>query len=150
MNDNYQNLPFAQDANYWRTGKTSPDVKMDQVAMMITEAGGEVTGVMQGHQDGHAGICINFLIDDHPYRIAWPILPIDLKRDSNPAAARIQTATFIFHEVKAIVVKAQVMGLSTACVPYLLLKNGRTVAESSSAQIESNLPATLLAAPVAG
>jgi len=123
-------LPCAEDVNYWRTGRSSPDAWLDKACRLIDEVGGIVHGRVIGYLNGRGAIQIAFEIEGEPYRLAWPVLTT---RDGDPnhPAARIQAATFIYHDVKAKAMTAKVFGPARAFVEHRLIGPGRTVADLS-------------------
>ncbi len=146
MKYNGHDLPFAQDVNYWQSGRTAVDVKIDGVSSMIVDVGGSILSRGNVARGEAEMIFIEFSLDGSAYRIAWPILPIDSDRNGKEPAARIQAATLMHHEVKSICVKAKVFGPGAAFVPYLLLENGRTVVESAAPEIAAAMPKLLISA----
>lgn len=89
---------------------------------------------------------LSFDLDGIPHRIVWPVLPVrprkskaDLKR-----AARIQAATYIFHDVKAKCMIAKIMGVGAAFASFQLLPSGDTVAERGFRRLSVRLPSSLM------
>ena len=134
---------LAESVNYWRTSRRDPDTLLDLAENHIVDAGGKITARGLGMFGGHEAVLLGFTIDGQDYRITWPVLPT---RDDDRAArraARVQATTFVYHDVKAKCLAAQVLGWRTAMLPYLLTANGRTVAELSSPELERLLPRLL-------
>lgn len=120
-------LPFAEEVgHYWKTGQSSPDAIIQDIKKLITAHGGVVTSDMMGSFGGVAGISIDFILDGHTYRFAYPVLP---SRDDNVLAARRQCATFMKHDVKAKILASKVLGNRAAFMPFEVLPGGSTAAE---------------------
>ena len=110
-------LPHAEDVNYWKTGQTAADKKLDATAKLIEDAtakliedvGGEIHMKMLGMMYGRSAVILGFTIDGIPHQIAWPVLETR-KGEKDTRAARLQAATFVYHDVKAKVVSYQVLG----------------------------------------
>ncbi len=75
-----------------------------------------------GTQDGRGAFIVAFELDGTPFKIVWPVLPT---RGDNERAARVQAATFLYHDCKARVLSAAVLQclehserfLATCCCP---------------------------------
>lgn len=67
-------LPCAEDVNYWRTGRSSPDAWLDKVCRLIDEVGGIIHGRVMGYVNGRSAIQIAFEIEGEPYQLVWPVL----------------------------------------------------------------------------
>jgi len=122
------NLPCAEDVNYWRTGRSSPDKWLDRACALIEDVGGEIHGRAIGYLHGRGAVQIAFTIDGQPHSLTWPVLPTR-DGDLDHPAARIQAATFVHHDVKAKVMTAKVVGPARAFVGCRLIAAGRTVAD---------------------
>lgn len=122
-----RNLPFAEDVAYWKTGRTAPDRKIDQVVAMIDSAGGCVheRGFMQKGQQ--SAFLVEFSLDGNLFRIVWPVLATK-SGETDMYPARIQAATHIYHHVKATLQAAQILGARMAFAPHLVLEDERTIA----------------------
>ena len=102
-------LPYAESVNYYKTGRTAADKKLDQTSRLIEDVGGEIHMKMLGMMYGRSAVILGFTLDGVPHQIAWPIL--ETKRgEKDTTAARLQAATFVYHDVKAKVVSYQVLG----------------------------------------
>lgn len=130
---------YAEEVNYWKTGRSSPDTWIDQAKREIISAGGVVVG------DGfiseaftmRSSYMLAFEIGEERFKMLWPVLE---PKSGDVRAARIQAATALYHEVKAACVKAKFLGTRTAFLPYLMLCDGRSVSEVSSADLVEALP----------
>jgi len=141
-------LPNAEDVNYWRTGRSSPDKWLDRACRLIEDVGGEVHGRAIGYLHDRGAVQLAFTIDGQPHSLMWPVLPT---RDGDPdhPAARIQAATFVHHDVKAKAMAAKVLGPARAFVGCRLLEGGLTVADlagAETAELAAAMP-RLLPAP---
>lgn len=124
-------LPFAEDVNYYKTGKTPAAQIMEQVRRMIVDAGGDVNFLGEGKDPltGNQAYVIDFTLQFDRFRLLWPVLnPLyDSDAAKTEAARRRQAATFIKHDVKANLMKAKVLGARRAFAGALVLPNGKTV-----------------------
>lgn len=134
-------LPCAEDVNYWKTGKRSPDALLDNASKLIEQVGGHVTGRAMGMSMGASAVMLGFEIDGEQFRIVWPVLVTSSGERDTPAA-RIQAATFVYHDVKAKCMVAKVLGPRLAFFANLLL-DGRPVAEMAAPQLMDSLPKLL-------
>ena len=133
----------AERANYWKTGERGADTQLDRAAQLIIDAGGVIKARGLGMFGGNEAVLLGYELDGESYRITWPALPTRSDSPKDRRAARIQAATFVYHDVKAKCMAAQVLGTRTAMLPYLLTANGRTVAELSNPELEKSLPKLL-------
>ena len=133
----------AEDVNYWRTGQRDPDTQLDRAAQLILDAGGVIVSRGLGMFGGHESVLLGCGIGEEEYRICWPVLPTRTEHSKDRRAARIQAATFVYHDVKAKCMSAQVLGWRTAMLPYLLTSNGLTVAELGNEDLVRALPKLL-------
>jgi hypothetical protein len=135
-------LPFAEDVNYWKTGRSAPDAWMDRAKGEIEKAGGEIFGsaIVTEDATGRAGFMLVFRLDGERFKIAWPVLP---SKSGDEKAARIQAATMLYHDVKARCVSARVLGARAAFFNYLLLPDGRAAAEASTPELMDDVPLML-------
>jgi len=148
---------FAEECNYWKTGKSSPDVWLARCRQEIEAAGGLVQSEAFGQQlvDGEdrAAYMLTFQFGDDQFKAIWPVLP---SKTGNIQAAKIQAATMLYPDVKARAVSAKVLGIRGSFMGYLLLPNGQTASQSASHDLARYLPpmlgssALLLPAPKGG
>jgi len=133
-------LPYAEDINYWKTSKSSPDTWMDKTKRQIKQLGGDV--LMEGFGSepttGRAAFMLGFEIGGDKFKIVWPVLP---SKSGNEKAARIQAATMLYHDVKAKCVSAAVLGTRAAFFSFLMLPDGRTASEVSAPELAQAIPA---------
>lgn len=133
-------LPYAEDINYWQTSKGSPDVWIDRATKLITTFGGTVLSEGYGKNDNRAAFMLTFEYEGEWFKIIFPVLPT---RGSNERAARVQAATLLYHDVKAKILLATIMGMRTAFFSYLMLPDGRTVTQLSNPDIADSFPKLL-------
>ena len=98
-------LPFAEDVNYWKTGKSAPDTWIDRAKHEIESINGQVLAEGFGHESltGKAAYMLAFKIAGEQFKITWPVLP---SKSGAKRAAKIQAATMLYHDVKARCVSA--------------------------------------------
>jgi len=131
--------------HYYMTSKSLPDDWLDKTEKLIEGHGGRVLSRGYGKAEGRAAYMLGFELDGQRYKIVWPVLPTK----KGEQAARIQAATLMYHDVKAKIVSAEVIGNWQAFFQYLMLPDGRTTAEVVDAELALVLPdlnAPLLAA----
>ncbi len=133
---------YAEDVNYWQTGKASPDNWLEKAKKEIHIVGGQVIGSQIISEDitGRAGFVLAFQLDGENFTIKWPVLQ---SKRNNRQAARRQAATALYHEVKAACVKVKFLGARSAFFAYLMLPDGRTAAEVGSSELLEMLPALI-------
>jgi len=133
-------LPYAEEVNYWQTSQTSPDVWMERTCKLISELGGTIMAEGFGREPntGRAAYMLAFKIGSDEFRIVWPVLPTQTQKGER--AARIQAATFLFHDTKAKVLKSFIFGARAAFFEYLMLPDGTTAAEATSEALMKAMP----------
>lgn len=137
-------IMYAEDiGNYWKTSRTSPDRWLEKTASLIEAAGGQITKEFFGRDVSHnrGAYVIEFTVENQTFRVTWPVLP---SRGGNTEAAKRQAVTFMYHDIKAKLLSAKVVGLHQSMVAYMVLPNGRTVNELSSPDAVASLPQLLL------
>lgn len=122
-------LPYAEDINYWKTSKSSPDTWMERAVKLINAFGGKVVAYAFGtdHSINRQAYMISFDINSDSFKIIWPVLPTYSGEDE--LAAKRQAATLLHHDIKAKLLSATVLGHRMAFFNYLLLPNGRTTSQ---------------------
>lgn len=135
-----QKLPYAEDVNYWQTGKSSPDTWIDNAQKEIKAIGGKILAWAFGMEasTGRAAYMMEFDLGSERFKIVWPVLPS--RTGKNEASARIQAATMLYHDVKARCVSAKVIGKRSAFFSYLMLPDGRSVASVTTPELAEQLP----------
>lgn len=137
---------YAEDCNYWKTSKSSPDQWVEKAIKLIEQFGGEVlaTGFGSETREGRAAYMIRFRLEDEFFRMTWPVLPSESGDTFN---ARRQAATMLWHHVKAQCVAAQVLGARTAFLPWVELNDGRIVGHLTDTELANATPQLLLTGP---
>lgn len=133
---------YAEEVNYWLTGKASPDRWLEKAKKEIRGVGGQVLGSGWFSEDitGRAGFMLAFKLDGDEFSIKWPVLQ---SKRGNRLAAQRQAATALYHEIKAACVKLKFLGARSAFFAYLMLPDGRTASEASSPELLELLPALI-------
>ena len=123
-------LPYAQDVNYWKTGRSDSMAVLQKAADQLAEVNGTIETQVFGMHNGQEAIIFGFKIDGTAYRINWPVLPSKRPDEDDHIDRHRQAAAFVFHDVKARCMTAKVLGARRAFVGYLVdRKTGQTVAE---------------------
>jgi hypothetical protein len=138
--------PFAEDVNYWKTSKSSPDIWIGKARRQIEKLGGRVLAEAYGSDSttGRAAFMLAFEIADDRFKVTWPIL---ISKSGNDRAARVQAATMLYHDVKARCISSAVLGPRTAFFSFLLLPDGRAAMEVSTPELTDAIPAWFDSAP---
>lgn len=133
---------YAEDVNYWKTGKSSADTWIDNAKIEIRAAGGKVAGdgFISESATGRASFVLAFELKGEQFKMLWPVLK---SKTGNERAAKIQAATALYHEVKAACVKAKFLGARAAFFAYLMLPDGKTVSEAGNSDLVKVLPSLL-------
>ena len=130
---------YADEVNYWKTSNSSPDKWMERTKALIESIDGIITGEGFGSDPsrGHSAYMLGFEIEGQKFKIVWPVLLSKYKED---VAARRQATTFIYHDVKARVMSAKVLGTKAAFFGYLQLPDGRTTTQASVEELSQGVP----------
>lgn len=136
-----QNPINAEDLPYWQTSQSAADTWIDRTKKMIQDAGGYVMVNAYGEESGRAAFILSFKLEGQIYKIMWPVL---VSKTKNERAARIQAATMIYHDVKAKLVTALVLGVKAAFLPYLVLPNGVVAMSLQAPEIGEAIPRVFL------
>ena len=134
-------LPFAEDMNYWKSGKSAPDKWLDSAEDIINKLGGEVHLRAIGRQDGRSVYCMNFSFGEDRFKAIWPVLPT--KKNEKRAAER-QASTMLFHDVKSRSLRSSIFGPRVAFFDFLLLENGKTTTQLTNQELLNYTPQSLL------
>jgi len=118
---------------------------MERTRRQIEKLGGIVLAEGFGSEatTGHSAYMLAFEIAGERYKVVWPVLP---SKSDNEKAARIQAATFLYHDIKARSLSAAVLGARAAFFAYLMLPDGRTAMHIATPEIVELVP-RMLAAP---
>ncbi len=135
-----ENLPFAEDINYWKTSQSSPDTWIERAIKLIKDFGGRVGmyGFGTDHHTGRHAYMLVFEINNDTFKLVWPVLSTESSKDE--VAAKRQAATLLHHDIKARLLTATVLGHRTAFFNYMMLPDGRTVIETSIEELTAGIP----------
>lgn len=117
---------YAEDLNFWRTNKSDPTKWIDLCKKQIKELGGHVFAEAFGSDNGRAAYVIGFEIAGDKFKIVWPVIK---SKCNDVNAERRQSATTLYHVVKAKCLEAVVRGPRVAFASDLLLRDGMTLME---------------------
>jgi len=132
---------FAEQCNYWKTSKSSPDSWIEKSIGLIEDFGGVVLSSGFGNTQEKAAYMIQFNLNGEQYRIIWPVL---LSEGGENFAARRQAATMLYHDIKAKCVASQALGMRTAFFPWLALPDGRTAFQLNGTELIESVPQFLI------
>lgn len=135
-----EELPYAEDLNYWKTSKRQPVTWLQKAEDLIEDLGGEVKMRAKGKQDGREAYFFSFSFGPQDFEIVWPVLPT---RGDAKKAARRQAATMIFRDCKARVVRFKIHGPRIAFFEYWVLPNGRTAGQAQAEELVEHTPKPL-------
>ena len=136
-------VDFAEQCNYWKTSSRSPDSWLEKTENIIQDKGGEVlqSGFGNDPAAGRAAYMLRFSIEGQVYKIIWPVLPSD---GGSSMAAKRQAATMLFHDTKAKLIAAQVLGPRVAFFQWVELPNGQPACQLTNDQMIESIPAMFL------
>lgn len=132
---------YAEDLNYWKTSKSSPDSWMDKTKKQIENLKGKILVEGFGMADGKAAFMIAFEIEGEKFKVIWPVVK---SYSGNEKAERIQAATSLYHYVKGVCLYAVVVGFRTAFFSHLMLPGGKIASQIANEDIEKTIPEMLL------
>ena len=124
--------------HFYNTSRSSPDSWIDKTVKLIEQHGGIVTHRAFGMQLGKAAYMLRFELDDNAFKVIWPVLD-----DDSSLTARRQAATMLYHDVKAKLMSAMVLGATVAFFQYWLLPDGRTASQLEIRELRNALPPML-------
>jgi hypothetical protein len=130
-------MMYAEDINYWKTGKSNAGAWLEKAKQQIIKLGGHVLIQAEGMNPdtGNEIYMLHFMIDNENYKILWPVLPTRTSTQANQRAAKIQAATMLYHDVKARCITAAVLGSRKAFFAYYMLPDGRAAADAGNEDI---------------
>lgn len=133
---------YAEQVNYWRTSRSSPDLWLARIKELIKKAGGTVVADGFGHDaiSGTGAYILGFELAGQPYKIVWPILP---SKTGDEVSAKRQAMTMMYHDVKSRIVSAKVLGPRAAFFSYLMLPGGQTASQLAVPDLLDALPTFL-------
>lgn len=128
-------LPDADKINYWKTSTSQPEKWIDRAAAQIEALGGHVLAHAYGQDPttGASAYMMQFKIGEDDFKVVWPVLPVKDKKDQ--LTARRQTATLLYHDIKAKCLSATIKGARRAFFEYLRLPDGQTAGDMSGVDI---------------
>lgn len=138
-------LPFAKDLPYWRTSSSSVETWLEKIRRLILAADGDVISEAFADQQGNRAFLFEFDLAGERFRVTWPVCQIS--KDEELRAAKVQAVTMVYHDLKARIVTAKVIGAKRALLSYLLI-GGRTAGDIAEHFDPDSLP-RLLTGPVA-
>lgn len=131
-------FPDAENVNYWQTGQSSPDTWIEKAKRQVQQLGGTVEAEGFGaYGDGRAAFMLQFSIGGDQFKTVWPVLTT---RSGKERAARVQAATFLYHDIKAKALAASVLGPRAAFFPHLMLSDGRMASQLALPELEADFP----------
>lgn len=132
---------YAEDINFWKTGRSPADTWIDKTKKQIENLGGKVEREAFGVADGKAAFMIVFSINEDHFKVVWPVLR-SYKGDDK--AAKIQAATALYHYTKSVCLYAVVVGHRQAFFSHLLVEDGRMVSQLSTQELLAKMPKFLI------
>jgi len=135
---------FAESLNFWKSGKSSPDVWIERTKRQIKELGGSNIHEGFGSDGGKAAFMIGFIMQGEQFKIVWPVVP---SRSKNERAERVQAATMLYHYVKSVALYSVIVGPRAAFFSHLLLSDGRTASQVATPELANALPKLLTGRP---
>jgi len=135
------NGKYAEDCNYWKTGKASPDTWIEKSIELIKNFGGELLSSAFGQQLDKSAYMIQFKLEGQNYKIIWPVLE---SKNGDDYAARRQSATMLYHDIKAKLISSQILGTRSAFFQWVQLPDGRPAVQLSGNELIENIPTLLL------
>jgi len=137
---------YAEDANYWKSGKSDPDTWLEKCKKEIKAVGGKINREVIVSEDGKTGYSLEFAIADDQFKIIWPVLKCR-NYDTNGVSARaakIQAATFMYHDIKAKCMVVKILGARRAFFGDMLLSDGRIAYQVAGDELAKFVPAGML------
>lgn len=135
------NLPFGEDIrHYWETSHSSPDQWIEKTRKLIESVEGIIVAEGFGSVEDRSAYMVAFRIGEDNFKVIWPVLP---SRTGKTLAAKRQAATLLYHDIKAKVMSASVLGTRLAFFSYILLPDGRPVGELAEPELAQAFPLQL-------
>lgn len=121
--------------HYWKTSRSSAGSWIDKAEDLISSIGANVrsSSKLGATDEEPACYMIAWHYDAKDYMVTWPILPHD---EADRLAAERQAATFLYHEIKAAIVRKKVIGSTRAFAPWLVLPDGRNVQDLVASNVK--------------
>lgn len=135
---------YAEDLNYWQTGKSDPDQWVEKAKDQLVKLGAKIEAQGFGmNGDGKAAYMIGFTIKEDSFKIIWPVMKLKYN-NSSERAAKIQAATMLYHYVKAVALYVAVVGPKTALFSHYMLPDGRMASQVAGNELMAMVPQLLL------
>ena len=135
-------MVYAEEVNFWMTGKSSTDVWMERTKKQIVELGGAVKAEGFGSDDrGRAAFMLGFTIGADSFKIIWPVLQ---SQTGKALAARVQAATMLYHYIKSVCLYAVIVGARSAFFTHLMLPDGRIASQVADNELLELAPQIFL------
>ena len=137
---------YAEQCNYWKTSKSSPDSWVEKSIGLIEQFGGTVLASGYGNENAtcRAAYMLHFELECERFRIIWPVLPSET---GDTFSARRQAATMMYHDIKAKCVASQALGARVAFFCWAELPDGRAAFQLSGQELLEETPRMLLPCP---
>jgi len=132
---------YAEDLNFWKTGRSDPDSWIIKTKKQIEALGGIIKAEGFGMSEGKAAFMIAFNIKEDSFKIVWPVLPT--YKGGEEKAAKIQAATMLYHYIKGICLYSLIVGPRTAFFSHFMI-DGKRTSEYTNAEIAKMIPQFLL------
>lgn len=129
---------YADEVNYWKSGKSSPDTWMEKSKKELNGLGATIHIELSGTVNGKTVFTLGFRLDGDEFRISYPVLKVRDSKDEY--SAKRQAATALYHEVKALCVSAKFRGVRGAFHSFLVLPDGRTAGDLTAPEISEAIP----------
>jgi hypothetical protein len=136
---------YAEEVNFWQTGRSGSDVWMERGKRQIEELGGIVQAEGFGSDGyGRAAFMLVFSMEEDAFKIVWPVLQ---SKTGKVMAARVQAATMLYHYVKSVCLYAVVVGARSAFFSHLMLPDGRMASQVAGNELQMMAPSMFLLPP---
>jgi len=132
---------FAEDLPYWKTSGSSPSKWLEKARRCLEQAGGIIEAEFSGDQGGMAAFVLAFMLEGDQFKIIWPVAKP--KKQGEEQAARRQSATMLYHDIKSRCVAVRIRGARTAFFADLCLPGGKTAAQVSAPHLLAHMPKVL-------
>lgn len=135
-------MNYAEELNYWKSSKSSPDSWIEKTIGVVEQFGGELVSSAFGeeYQTGRAAYMIRFRYEGDTFNIVWPVLP---SKTGDSFSARRQAATMMYHDVKSKCLAGKVLGARTAFLPWYEI-DGKPMYQHTDQQLIAETPALML------
>ena len=131
---------YAEDVNYWKTSRSSPDSWISKTKSLIIDFGGEIVSEAFGSSGDRSAFLLEWKHEGQCYKMVWPVLQ---SAEGNEEAARRQAATMLYHDTKAKLVSAKVLGVRIAFFQWLQIPDGRSAYQLADNELTKAMPALL-------